>query len=157
MTTITLDNSELRRRLEYAAAKLEQPTELTAAISNSFLTVVDDNFESEGRPAWAGLSLVTLAKRKAGKILTQSGRLRNSIQGFHSADEAGVGTNLIYAATQQFGAKQGEFGRTARNGPIPWGDIPARGYMPFRADGSLQTEAEHAVYDDVDHFYQKLF
>lgn len=76
MTTITLDNSELRRRLEYAAAKLEQPTELTAAISNSFLTVVDDNFDSEGRPAWAGLSLVTLAKRKAGKILTQSGRLR---------------------------------------------------------------------------------
>lgn len=40
-----------------------------------------------------------------------------------------VGTPMEYAATQQFGARQGAFGRTRRGGPIPWGNIPARPFM----------------------------
>ena len=40
-----------------------------------------------------------------------------------------VGSSLEYAAVQQFGARRGEFGRTRRGAPIPWGDIPARPFL----------------------------
>ena len=40
-----------------------------------------------------------------------------------------VGSGRVYAGTHQFGAKRGAFGRTAKGGPIPWGDIPARPFL----------------------------
>jgi phage virion morphogenesis protein len=40
-----------------------------------------------------------------------------------------VGSSLEYAATQQFGARKGQFGRTRRGAPIPWGDIPPRPFL----------------------------
>ncbi len=40
-----------------------------------------------------------------------------------------VGSPLIYASTQQFGAEAGEFGTNKRGGKIPWGDIPARPFL----------------------------
>lgn len=46
-----------------------------------------------------------------------------------------VSSTMIYAATQQFGAKQGEFGTDKRNHPIPWGDIPARAFFPTEEGG----------------------
>jgi len=38
-------------------------------------------------------------------------------------------TTADCAATQQFGAAKGAFGRTKFNGPIPWGNIPARPFL----------------------------
>jgi len=35
--------------------------------------------------------------------------------------------------------------------------MPARPYLPMDENGNLQLEAENAIYDDVDYFYQKLF
>lgn len=40
-----------------------------------------------------------------------------------------VGSPMEYAATQQFGARQGQYGRSRRGGPIPWGNIPARPFL----------------------------
>lgn len=40
-----------------------------------------------------------------------------------------VGSSLVYAAVQQLGARKGEFGRTRRGAPIPWGDIPPRPFL----------------------------
>jgi phage gpG-like protein len=48
-----------------------------------------------------------------------------------------VGSSLEYAAVQQLGARRGQFGRTRRGAPIPWGDIPARPYLGIsQADSS---------------------
>lgn len=44
-----------------------------------------------------------------------------------------VGTPMIYGGVQQFGAKQGAFGKNKRGTPIPWGDIPARPYLGLSA------------------------
>ena len=44
------------------------------------------------------------------------------------------GSPMVYAAAMQFGAAQGAFGRTRRNGPIPWGNIPARPFLGISAD-----------------------
>jgi phage gpG-like protein len=46
---------------------------------------------------------------------------------------------MEYAATQQYGARRGEFGTGSyktRKGtfPMPWGDIPARPFLGFSDD-----------------------
>ena len=61
--TIELGNRELRTRLTRVAEAMLDTSPLGHSFANSFLTVTEDNFDSEGRPAWAGLSPVTLARR----------------------------------------------------------------------------------------------
>lgn len=82
-------------------------------------------------------------KRKAGQIsakgkaramakkplIGETGRLAESIFPRATDNSVSVGSDRVYAGVMQFGAKQGEFGRTRRNGPIPWGDIPARPFV----------------------------
>ncbi|CAB1222441.1 phage virion morphogenesis protein [Acinetobacter bouvetii] len=157
MSIIQINNDELVRKFTKVALGLSRPKDLTSAIAGSFLTIVEDNFDAQGRPAWAGLSPVTEARRKPGKILSQSGQLRDSIQPDSNDTEASISTSDPKAATHQFGAKQGQYGKSSRGGPLPWGDIAARSFMPMDENGNLQLEAENAIYDDVDYFYQKLF
>lgn len=68
------------------------------------------------------------------KPLLDTGALRNSITHNATTHSVEVGTNIKYAKTHQFGANQGAFGRTRRGGPIPWGNIPARPFLPIRND-----------------------
>ena len=178
MSHIQITDDALSRMLYKVAAKMQRPRELTAAISVSFLAITDDNFDMQGRPAWAGLSAAYLKVRKQGKILSQSGQLRDSIQTFHSDTEAGLSSNLPYSAIHQFGGTIKHPGGTryqvigsgmavfvsnAFSGPTTGvtkaHDIlmPARPYLPMDADGNLQAEASAAIYDDVDFFYRKLF
>ena len=77
-----------------------------------------------------------------------SGRLSNEIQ--YQVGPASVewGSNLIYAAVQQFGASKGAFG-TARNGTsIPWGTIPARPFI------GVSDEDETALVDLIEDWLQ---
>lgn len=157
MSIIQINDQLLVEKLHTVAEHLDQPIRLSHSIANSLLTVVEDNFDNEGRPAWAGLSAVTLARRKAGKILHQSGQLRRSIVTAVKDNEVMIGTNDPKAPTHQFGAKQGQYGKNARNKPIPWGNIPARPFIPMDASGNLQHDAEQAIWDDADHFYKSIF
>lgn len=140
MSTIQINDQLLIEKLHTVAERLDQPIKLGHAIANSLLTTVEDNFDNEGRPEWAGLSSVTLARRKAGKILQQSGQLRRSIVTVVTKDEVMIGSNDPKAPTQQFGAKQGQYGRSARNTPLPWGNISTRPFIPMDANGNLQVE-----------------
>lgn len=111
-------------------------TPLMGAIAGDLHDAVEENFATEGRPAWAPLSPVTIAQRgNAGPILQRTGQLAGSITPSHDAMSAAVGTNKIYGPTLQFGAKKGEFGRgKSRNFPIPWGNIPARPFLAVTDD-----------------------
>lgn len=131
--TINFDASELERVLHNAANHLTHTAPLMEDISRQLVTETILNFDFGGRPAWAGLSPVTLARRAhgGGAILQDSGELKGSIKATHTNDTATIGTNLVYAPTHQFGARQGEFGRSDRNTPLPWGDIPARPFIPM--------------------------
>lgn len=176
--TYAILGDELSKKLNQVAAKAKHTDDLTAAIANSFLTVVHDNFDAQGRPAWAGLDPAYAKRRKPGKILSQSGQLRDSVQPFHSSTEAGVSSNLPYSAIHHFGGTIKHPGGTryvivgggmavfvsnSFTGPVhgvtkPHDiDIPARPYMPMDESGNLQSEAQAAIYDDVDYFYKKLF
>lgn len=157
MSNIFINDNQIIEKLQMVANRLTRPEELGHAIANSFLTIVEDNFDSEGRPSWAGLSPLTTSRRKAGKKLFQTGQLRRSIVTHVKADSVMIGTNDPKAPTHQFGAKQGEYGKSGRGGPIPWGTIPARPFLPMDENNNLQPEAETAILEDADYFYKKLF
>lgn len=76
-------------------------------------------------------------KNPSKPTLLDSLKLLNSIEYVIAGDGFEVGSNLVYAATMNFGAKKGQFGAMRNGTPIPWGDIPAR---PF-----LGVSAEHKV------------
>ena len=56
-----------------------------------------------------------------------------SINAKSNLTQAVAGTNKKYAPTVNYGAKKGQYGRTSRNTPIPWGEIPARRFVGFSA------------------------
>lgn len=61
-------------------------------------------------------------------------RLSSEISYRARGDGVSVGSSLIYAAVQQFGAAKGAFGKSPRGAPIPWGRIPARPYLGLSRD-----------------------
>ncbi len=99
----------------------------------------------DGNP-WADFADVTrqyLLKQGLGnsaKLLNREGELLKSIEGQAGEWQVIVGSALEYAATHQFGAKKGAFGKTSRNAPIPWGDIPARPYLGLSSENISDLE-----------------
>ncbi|NCC91699.1 MAG: phage morphogenesis protein [Opitutae bacterium] len=113
----------------------------TEATILRYLGATKGNFKKDG-------SLSKKGTKRAGakKPLTGETRsLRSTI--FYRASNSGVviGSPMEYAATQQFGAMRGAFGRTRRNAPIPWGNIPPRPFLPIRSDGSMPQAAANLV------------
>nr|WP_298892222.1 phage virion morphogenesis protein [uncultured Acinetobacter sp.] len=162
MSAIKINNQALIDRLGQAAKAMTDTTPLTSAIASSFASVTDDNFESGGRPKWAGRKPTTIASYKRrgmryGGVLQATGHLRSQIVTQFTRTEAAIGTNVPYAPTMHFGAKQGQFGKTRRNTPIPWGDIEPRPFLPMDENENLQPEAEREVFRDVDYYWQRIF
>ncbi|CUB06609.1 phage virion morphogenesis protein [Marinomonas fungiae] len=96
-------------------------------------------FDEESSPdhdPWPNLSAFTQSQRTEkgywpGQILQRSGRLAAGIETDSDSDSAYIGTNVIYAAIQQFG------GTTSPNSMIPNKDIKPR---PFIGLGSEDEE-----------------
>lgn len=145
---IIIDDSALQQKLEDAADKLADTTQLMQRISMTLLNVTEENFNAEGRPKWAGLSTAYAAKRKAGKILQVSGQLAGSTTPFHGADYAGIGSNKVYAAIHQFGGMAGRGHKV---------NIKARPYLPMDANGNLQQEAYVEVAETIDLYLKSIF
>lgn len=106
-------------------------------IGEYLLKSTDDRFDAQKSPdgtPWAPLSewYRETKPQNQDKILVLDGYLRglNRYQVENNTFE--FGTNRLYGAVHQFGAKQGEFGRSPRGNPIPWGDIPARPWLGLR-------------------------
>lgn len=111
-TEVVINDKEVQRALKRAIRKIKNPTALFQTIEGSMFRDVMDHFRKEvgpNRKKWKGLKLETLIarakKRKvpSAGILKDTGRLRNSIRGKSGRRFAEVGTNLVYAATHDFG------------------------------------------------------
>ena len=121
-------------------------TPLLDAAAGVLEDVAEEAFETETSPdgaAWPALSQVTIRRRERGGHwpggkLQVSGRLAASI-GLVALGPRSVivGTNVVYAAAMQFGARKGAFGKGRR--PVPWGDIPPRPYL------GISQDAEHEI------------
>jgi phage virion morphogenesis protein len=130
-----IDDSGFRAPLERLIRANADLAPLMRSIKGFMLDRVEENFAQEGRPKWAPLSPVTVERRgNSGPILQRSGQLAASVSGISDATSATVGTNKIYAKTQQFGATKGKFGKTSRGADIPWGDIPARPFVALTTE-----------------------
>lgn len=99
------------------------------------------SFKKSGALAKAGMELLAGKKPLIGESKSLSTQLSSTVLGDNLVT---VSSPMIYAATQQFGAMQGAFGRDKRNHPIPWGDIPARPFFPDPARG-LPDEYSAAI------------
>lgn len=131
--TIEVDDAELKRGIAELLAKIADPRGALEEIGEVLVQSTKRRFASETDPQgnrWAENRPVTKARKKNPKILTEEGYLGDLITWqLEGSKGVAVGSNLAYAAVQQFGAKRGAFGRTKRNAPIPWGNIPARPFL----------------------------
>ena len=88
--------------------------------------------------------------------LVDSGSLRDTIYFETDGDGVTVGSGLKYAGVHQFGARKGQFGVSRRGLPIPWGDIPARRFMPLTADAEIDPDEERLVLELIERYYQQI-
>jgi len=82
-------------------------------------------------------------KHRDGKPLNDTGRLKDSITYNIFGYSVEVGTNVEYAPTHQFGAKKGQYAKG-----VPWGDIPARPFLPTE-EGGLPVEWQEDILDII--------
>lgn len=98
MIEIQINTASVQQALDAAADKLAHREPLMRLVAARLHRAVDDNFNAQGRPAWAGI-------KRPGRILQDTGALRNSITEQSDNDGAVVGTNKEYAAYHQFGTR----------------------------------------------------
>lgn len=140
MFTVELKADTLNAGLAELDAHLSDWTPVMEQIGEYLVKSTKERFakgESPEGAKWAPKSAATLARygaRKSNRVdrrplFGPSGALSSQI--FHEAGpmQVAVGSNLIYAAVQQFGAGKGAFGNMANGSPIPWGNIPARPFL----------------------------
>jgi phage virion morphogenesis protein len=135
MTTITLETSQVTHALNQLSQRITNMQPAMASIGESVASWVDLTFRDAQDPygnPWADLSPVTIAKRRDGsaKPLNDTGALKASITKNASQFEVTIGTNEDYSPTHQFGAAKGEYATG-----VPWGDIPARPFLPTESGG----------------------
>lgn len=153
MTRLVVEMPDtLNEALDRLAERIRHREPLMRAISEDMYDAVMENFEQEGRPAWAPIT-------RAGKILQDSGRLRSSIDSDSDNNEAIVGTNVVYARIHQLGGKTKPHvirprnkqalyfnGRFARQVNHPGSDIPARPFLTLEDDDLRQIEQRISDY-----------
>lgn len=138
MTTIVIDDTETKKLIEELLKRTSDIGPVQEGVGQILVSSTQLRFMNQAGPdgsPWAQLSAVTLSRRRKGgrgaQILRDTGRLMNSVTSKITDNEVQIGTNVIYAGTHQFGAKKGDYGKTKRNGPIPWGNIPARPFLGY--------------------------
>lgn len=142
---ITVEDGVVRETLDAIQRRLHDMRPAMRIIGETVRTSIVRNFEAGGRPTpWE-------KSKRGGQTLVDTARLKNSLTVAAGDDAVAVGTNVVYAPTHHFGAKQGAFGtvaaqikahfRRAPNGKryqvkahtrqmtLPWGDIPARPFL----------------------------
>ncbi|MCL9764306.1 phage virion morphogenesis protein [Neisseria subflava] len=136
MIEVRIDNiSEIQNQLKRLGDGVENRYLLMRRLSETMHTAVKLNFRYAGRPKWLGL------KYRAGKPLTDTGRLKDSFSTMYDNDTALVGTNIIYAAIHNFG------GQAGRNRKVR---IPQREFL------TLTDDDKQALMDDVQDYFSDL-
>jgi len=165
--TLTIDDRAVRQQLGDLIKAIANPALALREIGEDLTRTTKDRFDPgqkkapDGTP-WARNSQVTIARKGRDNPLYQRGTLQGQIH--HEVSPDGrvlyVGTNTKYAATHQFGAKMGQYGRysqvsrwrkfaegdfrkyagTQKGFPIPWGDIPARPFLGLSDQDASDAE-----------------
>ncbi len=163
--TFAYHDKDLAKMVDDVAGRIRHNRKALAAAGAIVRESVRTNFAAGGRPRkWKKL------KRRKGQPLRDTGRLQNSITSRVPPGDRVVliGTNVKYAAVQNFGALKGSFGvvvekvkehqRVSRSGTkytvrahsrrakMPWGNIPAREFMLVQPEDEVEIKAVLADY-----------
>ena len=130
MLDITFTDT-LTARLEAGVRASVDFTPVMGAIADTMRSNAVLNFESETAPDGARWKPSQRAIEDGGLTLTDTGQLRQSITAASDATSAIAGTNLVYAAIDQFGGpSRGR--QSARSQNVPKARVmPARPFMGF--------------------------
>ncbi len=162
MIEVELKDEAITQALERLHRHLTDLSPVMSAIGQIMIEGTRQRFLEGVSPegeAWAPKSPVTIeAYKRRGQSVdfrplfgpSPSGAgLFGTIDMQAGRDYVEVGSNKIYAAVMQFGARKGAFGATSRGSPIPWGDIPARPYL-----GISETDREN-ILAEIDDWLQR--
>lgn len=147
MISVTVDDREVRQGLERLARAVG---DIQPALHDIGQALIERSREGIlGGEGWGGgfaANTATTLERKSGNAPLIDSRSFVRTRLHYHADRNGVtiGASGAQAAVLQFGAAKGAFGRTRRGAPIPWGDIPARPYLPLDG-GALHPDAAELV------------
>ena len=146
--TLDYDAAALRATLGALATTVANPAPALAEIGEHLLRTTRARFGQGGKAApdgtpWPRNTATTRARKGTDNPLYERGMLQGQLrwQLAENGRAVLVGSNRIYAAVQQFGQPKGASGRTARGGPIPWGDIPPRPYLGLSVDDRAEALA----------------
>lgn len=133
--------ADTARDLRAIAQRLADMSPILRVVGEDIRTETDNAFAQSRSPQgepWAPLSAATEAinpRRVGGSPLNDTGRLRGSITYSAQPRSLSFGTNVRYAAAQQFGNPANRlFGRR----PAP---VPARPFLPVSPDGQLSPDS----------------
>lgn len=104
--TMQIRDAEVRRGFRKLERLMTDTTPVMAAIGTGLVGSTHMRFVTQTDPegqAWETLNTGYAADKRNSRILTESGRLRDSINSRPGNDEVLVGTNVIYAGIHQFG------------------------------------------------------
>lgn len=161
-TNVIVTSQDVQRRLNNVLAFVSNEKKLMGAIAATLHEETNENFATKGHGTWPALKpfpeirskgrVVRRARGPGDMPLRDRSNLYNSIteRSTNTSAELGAGTNVKYSALHQFGARQGQFGKTKRNTPIPWGDVPARPYFPIDSEGNILPSALERVMEVLD-------
>lgn len=96
---VQIEMEALRKRLQKMRDNLSNPSPTMSKVAILMHKDVMNHFGKEegDTGSWTPL------KYRKGKALQDTGRLRNSIKPNNTKDQAIVGTNVVYAATHNYG------------------------------------------------------
>lgn len=139
MIRFELEQDQITPRLQDLSRLLADLTPVMQEIGEQMVTTTKARFAAGEAPdgtKWAPKAQATLDSyaRRGQRIdirplFGETGMLASQIFYEAAADSVEIGSNLIYAAAQQFGAAQGAFGADKAGHPIPWGTIPSRPFL----------------------------
>lgn len=131
------------------------PRKMWAQLGEALTETTKARFRTSRAPdgsSWVANSFVTL-QRKGNKrpLIGESRSLSTQIFREVLSDGVAIGSTVKYAAVHQFGARKGQFGKTRRGAPIPWGDIPARPFL------GISSEDEQNIERIVSRFFREAW
>ena len=98
-SNVEVEMDALKKRLQKMRNNLTNPSPTMQKVSTLMYKDVLTHFGKEQGDSGSWTPL----KYRKGKILQDTGRLRNSIKSDNTKDSASVGTSLEYAATHNYG------------------------------------------------------
>jgi phage virion morphogenesis protein len=103
---IQVDDKLVRRAFAQLERLMDDTMPIMSATGTALVASTHMRFVTQTDPdgqAWSALNPAYAATKRNSRILTESGRLRDSINSEAGSDQVRVGTNAIYAAIHQFG------------------------------------------------------